>query len=70
MAAVSESSMLPEESHHERMLKPIVQREVFSRPAAATPAGPCCYCNDTGDVHRADGEYIGPCLACQKGNQP
>ncbi len=66
---IGESSMLPEESHHERLLAPIVQREVFSRPAAEVPVGPCRYCNDTGDVHRSDGEYIGTCLACEKGRK-
>lgn len=64
-----ESAMFPEESHHERLLAPIVMHEVMSRPRAAVPPGPCRYCNDTGDVHRADGEYVGTCLACEKGRK-
>lgn len=66
---IGESSMFPEESHHERLLAPIVMREVMSQPRAAAPAGPCRFCHDTGRVHRADGEDIGVCLACEKGRQ-
>lgn len=31
---------------------------------ATSEQKPCQYCNNTGDVHRADGEYLGECNEC------
>lgn len=32
---------------------------------AATIAKPCPHCDNTGDVHRADGEWLGECPDCR-----
>lgn len=36
--------------------------------AALAAQQPCQYCNDTGDVHGLDGEWLGTCTACKWGS--
>lgn len=41
-----------------------------ARALIATAEQRCRYCDGTGDVHRADGEWLGECTECDARKQP